>query len=256
MVRDVTDAVNVPTPYAMTVTLGASGARLDANSDHFILFWNDTPLSRVAIIPPEAPVKLCKTTVVQVPVQDIGPYAPPKAGNGDPEFNGNGPRVRINALANATADRISVRLTMNARETKKDWTEVNGSTEYPIYKAPAGSAIDRLASAAESHLSVVEDGNTDRNTPHQVNLGLGGLLQYVRIVGDTGGDDVGRTQVSARLNPLSVVIHETEGCVPGTALTHLLGTRYLSTSLQRELSQRVRVDDSRLRTEMLRFRHP
>jgi hypothetical protein len=54
-------------------------------------------------------------------------YIPPHVG-GDRDFSGNGPRVAVDVAMFIASEGIGAQVTMNAVETKKDWTTVSGKS--------------------------------------------------------------------------------------------------------------------------------
>jgi hypothetical protein len=73
----------------------------------------------------------------------IGPYWPAKI-EGDCEFNGHGPFVRVKARLYVTTDSLMCHVYMYARETEDNWSTAEGSRETLLYRANAGWTIDDL----------------------------------------------------------------------------------------------------------------
>jgi hypothetical protein len=59
---DVSRALNIPTAYAMTLSLGPSGANIGSNAHRFALSWQGKPLSTIGIIQPAPVIRICKTS--------------------------------------------------------------------------------------------------------------------------------------------------------------------------------------------------
>lgn len=128
-------------------------------------------------------------------------FIPPLVG-GDPDFKGHGPDVRVSARLSAhNGDELWVHLTMHAKETKKDYTEVNGSADYLLWRSD--KAILRILSDTYSEASY-------RDTDHDddiLTIGAGELVREFRCVGDTSGDEAGsRTGVIATFNPVTIEV--------------------------------------------------
>ncbi len=236
---DVTRALNIPTAYAMTLSLGPSGASVGGNAHRFNLSWQGKPLSTIGIIQPAPVVKICKTETRLIDPQDVGPVVPGLI-KGDSEFAGNGPRVRVSGSLSNTPNRIELRLAMNARETKSDWTEVSGFKMFEVYRAPAGFAIERIASATSQNHSYMVNQNSSIDSPETQNLGGGGVFKTLAIVGDTDGNDAGRTRIkNAGLNTIEVVLRETGACQSASALNAIIGTRFISPGLSARIAPSV-----------------
>lgn len=231
---DVTRALNLPTAYAMTLSLGPSGASVGGNAHRFNLTWQGKPLSTVGIIQPATTVKICKTETKRVDPQDVDLV--PGLINGDGEFGGNGPRISINGALSTTPNAVNLQLSMNAKETKSDWTEVNGSQNYTVFTAPAGFVIEKVASATSGSFRETTRQNWN---PEDRALGAGGLFSHLKIVGDTDGSDAGKTRVRASLNTIEVVLRESGDCQSALALQGLIGTRFINPGLSARLKPSV-----------------
>lgn len=246
-VRDVPQAISIPTAYAMILTLGPSGVTLNGNSSRLQLFWKDKLVSTVGIIQPQPVVNICESKPVRVPVQQVGPLIPGKVGSGDNEFNGNGPTVYLTGSVTRTPREATLRLYFDAKETKKDWTEVAGPLHATVYRAPDGWRIDRIASATSVSFGPVTAAEDDHWRAKTFELGSGGLLSQIAVNGDTRGDDVGKTGLAwAKLNEMQVIITQTGDCVSPLALNDLLNTRFLSQEVKTRISSRVTADARRL----------
>lgn len=243
-VQDVTRAISIPTAYAMTLALGPSGVPVNNNSARLLLYWRDKLVSTVSVIPVQPVVKVCQSSVDNKPMQPIGPLLPPRT-RGDSDFSGHGPTIFTSASLTNTPTDVTLRLYFHAKETKSDWTTVGGSMSTVIYRAPAGHAIDKVASATSAKVGPQDVSGT--SSPKVFQLGGGGLLNRLEVIGDTDGDDVGRTGIKrVMLNPLQVIIHEVGDCVPPLPLSQLLGTRFLSTQVSQSVRSRVMADRARL----------
>lgn len=245
--RDVPQAISIPTAYAMVLTLGPSGVGLNANSSKLQLYWKDKLVSTVGIIQPQPVVKICESKPVRVPGQQVGPLIPGKVGSGDSEFGGHGPRVYLTGSLTKTPREATLHLYFDAKETKKDWTEVAGPLDAIVYRAPDGWRIDRIASATTVSFGPVTAAEDDHWKAKEFDLGAGGLLGQIAIDGDTDGDDVGKTGLAwAKVNEMQVIITQTGDCVSPLALNNLLNTRFLSQELKTKVSSRVTADARRL----------
>jgi hypothetical protein len=231
---DVSRALNIPTAYAMTLSLGPSGASIGSNAHRFALSWQGKPLSTIGIIQPVPVVKICKTETKLFDPQVVDLV--PQLINGDGEFDGHGPRISIFGTLSATPGAVRLRLSMNARETKSDWTEVTGAQNFAVVAAPAGFVIDKVMSATSGGFNETTRQNWD---PEDRELGSGGLFKQLKITGDTDGSDAGKTRVRASLNTIQVLLRETGDCQSASALSSLIGTRFISPGLSARLAPAV-----------------
>jgi hypothetical protein len=203
---DVTGHLDRPTHYAMTLKFGASGVQLDDASERFVLKWDGREISTIAVIQPETPV--CATKVERFQPGKIT-YVPPHV-RGDREFKGHGPKVTASVALDVGPSSIQARVSMNAKETKKDWTTASGTKNVVIYNAPPGWRIERVVGGLASTFSY-EDSDL---TLDSFELGSGGPVQRFVFTGDTGGSEAGtRTQVDVSFNELSIELVETGDCV-------------------------------------------
>jgi hypothetical protein len=86
---------------------------------------------------------------------------------------------------------------MHAKETKADWTEVHGSTNFMIYRHDR--PIAEIVSSTHSQASYTD---TD-HTGDELTLGADELVARFVCTGDTGGNEAGtRTGVVVHFNPI------------------------------------------------------
>jgi hypothetical protein len=210
---DVTNALDRPTHYAMTVKFGGNGVNLQPNSQRFVLQWSGKDISTVAVIQPETPV--CQSKVDNILPSNVT-YRPPKMGPGDAEFGGHGPHVTVTVLLTTTSKAVSATVTMDAQETQADWTHASGSQEFALYNSPPGWRVDQLVGPKESTLDYTD--NTT-NVDDHFDRPAGEPARHFKIVGDTGGSEAGtRTGVDIAFNELHVTLVQDEHCVADRAL--------------------------------------
>lgn len=210
---DVTEFLDRPTHYVMTLRFGANGVLLDSSSRRFVLEWDGRQISSIGVIQAQTPV--CRTDLDEFPVRNNEITLQPDRIEGDGDFNGHGPHVQTWVKLDTRPDLITATVYMYARETKSDWTTVEGSETRELYRPPAGWRVERVIGMRSAEHSFT-DGDHDLDR-----FGLGsGLLAELFYVGDTSGDEAGTaTEVTAIFNKVQVEIVENSGCVaPGTAL--------------------------------------
>jgi hypothetical protein len=116
-------------------------------------------------------------------------FIPRHWGNGDREFNGNGPDVFATAtLVGVGTNELRVRLFMDAVETKWDWTEARGNGEWLLYQAPVGQCVRSVSLGRTEELSY-------RDTDHAADVFgqqvVGSFVRTWDVMGDTPGDEAG-----------------------------------------------------------------
>lgn len=165
-------------------------------------------------------------------------YCPTILFQGDREFNGNGPFIRVHvALAQhrdywkyglglgSTGeystdiyDEVSLLIDIKAKETKSDWTETDGLFIENVLSLANGWSVDEFYSPSvdallyesKEHGEVTFSFNNALGQSH--GLSEDGLLRKVSLVGDTQGTDVSDGSdcdddlrvTSIELNPISM----------------------------------------------------
>lgn len=125
-------------------------------------------------------------------------------GSGDTEFFGNGPEVEIHGKHVIVDDRLEFRLSMTAKETGGDKTHFHGEISEVLYQAPQGWKIKSIQSPSEQRYKYI-----DKDLSLDVQeFGESTLFKKLEIVGNSFGDDLGKTKTTAILNPLQVTIEE------------------------------------------------
>jgi hypothetical protein len=209
---DVSNHLDRPSHYHMTLNLGSAGVALGPSSQRLVVRWQEADLSSVAILQPFIPA--CR--------EDVRSFSPspitliPPLVRGDPEFSGNGPEVFVRVVLTQTPERIDATITMRAEETESDWTTADGTITRTIYQPPPGWAIQALVGETESAIGYIDSGHDDET------LSPAGPAGTFTIVGDEEGDDVGRhTRVDVAFESLQVELVEVADCVPPNALRQL-----------------------------------
>jgi hypothetical protein len=128
-------------------------------------------------------------------------FIPPKVG-GDSDFKGHGPKVDVSArLVVRNECELWATIQMHAKETRKDYTEVNGSADFLMWKH--GKPILKIVSDTYSETSYTDTNHDDDVLP----IGAGELVRQFVCVGDTKGDEAGsRTGVSVTFNPVTIEV--------------------------------------------------
>ena len=211
---NVTDKLDRPTHYAMTLKFGANGIQLDAMSQRLVLEWDNRQISSMAVIQPATPV--CESKLVRIPSGKV--TFMPRRTRGDGDFGGHGPKVNVTVTLTSDPQALSARVYIKAKETKDDWTTAEGSQVFPLFSPDPGWRIDRVVGSLSASHSYT-DGN---HAVDSFNLGSGGPVRRLEFVGDTDGDEAGtRTKVEVTFNELRVELTQTADCVPDNAVRAL-----------------------------------
>ena len=230
---NVSQYLDQPTHYHMTLNLGAAGAPVNTSSQRFILRWNGRNISSIAVI--QAAPKICETEYHEFTPGNIT-FIPPRVGNGDAEFGGHGPSVYCSVTLINYGDHINARINMDARETKSDWTEAEGSNEFDIYHADPDKTIEKIVSPVAANIQYTDSDHEDDF------YGGNGCISSFNFVGDTDGDEAGtRSNVTVAFNSIRLQLKEKGDCVS----TQMLQMLYLQKRMSPNLLQQIRVLENR-----------
>ncbi len=200
--EECTFALTLATHYEAKINLAANGVQMSRGCALMQLRWDDEVISTLPILQPDPP----EPEDVVVNMQSIT-FRPPHT-NGDKDFKGHGPYVRLEASI-AGADwvvggprALQAHVYMFAEETESDWTRASGTSDWEIvYRAPPGYRIIDI-------LTPVFCADSYTDTSHSEDLvcpGNGSLVQCFRCMGDNDGDDAGvATKVSVDFAPCTV----------------------------------------------------
>ena len=228
--QDVTNMLDRPTHYAMTLRFGENGVQLNERSVRLALEWGGKKISTIAVIQPQTPV--CKSKVVPFTPHRIT-FVPPHVGKGDKDFAGHGPKVTAFVKLIVRPDTLRAQVYMHAIETKKDWTVAMGYKEFDLYNPEPGWRIDRVVGPATSPCSYI-DSNHDTDF---FDLGSGGPAKRFAFVGDTDGDEAGtRTKMDVDFNRLQIEETEIANCVSASAVTALRAANMISPAAYQRLT--------------------
>ena len=228
---DVSNKLDQPTHYHMTLNLGSNGVPVSTASTRLVLRWNNRDISSIGII--QSTPDICETTYHTFQPASVS-FMPPLV-RGDREFDGNGPIVNSSVNLINTGKELIARVYMNARETKSDYTTGSGTKDFVIFTADPDKTIEAIVTPAAASYSYIDNNhNMDEFT------GSGPVRKF-KFMGDGSGDDVGfHTRVEIDFNNVRVQLKETGDCVSSATLRVL--------ELQNRISPRVI-------TEMRAMRH-
>ncbi|SEG23144.1 hypothetical protein SAMN05444920_102282 [Nonomuraea solani] len=158
-------------------------------------------MAALAVAPVSARSSACVDSTFNVPERSFGKYVPPWTGAGDKDFHGHGPRVQVWGRLRYNADhtKLVFWITMKARETKSDWTAVDGTKSFPFYTVPAGYVIQSVTDPIGRTLTLVDyskiyvddDHADDVLGPAVTSTAHPSLVLSYRVTGDTSGNEAG-----------------------------------------------------------------
>jgi hypothetical protein len=194
------------THYHMTLNLAGNGVPLDRSSQRLVFRQGDRDISFVPILQPKP--RPCAVQPYAVPPSSRT-YMPPHTGRGDKEFFGQ-VDITVRVGLEPHPSHLDVRLEMHAEQRTDDHSTASGGETYRLYTAPEGLTISQVTTSPLSdELSYYdtdwEDDSFDR--------GPGGPVHRFVIRGDHSGPDAGEwAQVTAKLNPITLVLTKTKDC--------------------------------------------
>ncbi len=168
------------------------------------------------------PVRLAagESTTNFIP-ETVGPLCAVRSVKGDKDFSGNGPIISSSVTLSYTANTVVATLTLHAKETKGDMTEIKNSLKKVIYTAPEGYQVTGILSGKSATVQYVSDASFQSFKPGELKTRVknsktsavidrnDGLVAEWLITGDTNGDDIGpdcneNTRVSVRMNAVRI----------------------------------------------------
>lgn len=201
----------VLTHYKMELILGSNnGLPLSSASQSLSIRWQDQVLSEIPIKQPVLPN--CEITNWKfVPSNEVS-YRPERT-EGDGDFGGNGPNVRVfvklhpRDLAGSDWD---LEVFMRARETEDDWTTASGSQFIEHFmQIPKGYVVNKIITPLENEAVYTDDDHED-DTIFPTSLGP---ANHFVVVGDTDGDEAGtQTMVTVFFNTIEFEIRQIDNC--------------------------------------------
>ena len=234
---DVSNKLDQPTHYHMTLNLGSNGVPISAASTRLVLRWNNRDISTIAII--QRSPEICETTYHTFQPASIS-FMPPLM-RGDREFAGHGPTVNSSVNLINTGKELIARVTMYARETRSDYTTGSGTKDFVLYTSDPDKTIEAIVTPTAASYSYIDNNhNMDEFT------GSGPVRKF-KFMGDGSGDDVGfHTRVEIDFNNIRLQLKETGDCVSSATLRVL--------ELQNRISPRIKTEMRTLRN--IRFIGP
>jgi len=202
---DVSDKLDVPTHYHMTLNLGSNGVPISQLSKRIILRWNNKDISTIAIIQPN-PV-ICESSTYQFQPTSIS-YMPPLT-RGDEEFAGHGPEIyALVSLKIENKRNLVANVYMRAKETKSDWTTAEGNKKFVLYTANSDKIIESIIGPNFASYSYIDNNHNMDEFPGS------GPIRRFRFMGDGKGNDVGyHTRVEIDFNNIKLQLKDANDCI-------------------------------------------
>jgi hypothetical protein len=193
--ENITDFLDKPTHYQMTVDLSLDGVELTSQHDKFVLVYDFEEISIVKIIQGSTEMDYIS------PGQRV--FIPDHT-RGDTEFGGNGPevlcRVRLSIIG-LDNNMLQSEIYMKAEETGPDWTTAEGTDTHIIYTAPAGKEIKDIVAITFDQIEYLDNNTTMDWFPR----GTGGPVAQYEFIGDSDGVDAGTdTRVTVQYNTIPI----------------------------------------------------
>lgn len=165
---------------------------VDDNSIAKLSMYDKFTIRECEVIPPSTET-FQPADVLELRLNHIG---------GDREFDGNGPKVTVScdlSIRNNSRE-VWAKVTMDAKETKSDWTHGNRVYEVKLWTCGSGKKIASISSEKSFSFSY-EDDDTANET---FNFPVSKVVKFLELKGDTGGNDlaVGSLEEEAHLHLL------------------------------------------------------
>jgi hypothetical protein len=143
------------------------------------------------------------TKPVSITLQNIRNLCPSRNTKGDREFNGNGPKINLVITLSTQNNETEIWANINfkATETKSDWSTVEGIWDFRVFTSPDGRKIkdiimdkvtyfDQTLSTGVGPQLIFDNNKTNNNYIDSLDKGVWSPVLNVKLVGDTGGDDI------------------------------------------------------------------
>ena len=216
---DVSNRLDRPTHYHMTLNLGGTDINLSPRSQRLILRWNDRIISTIGII--QASPDICAARTVNELPSPVS-YTPPHT-RGDRDFDGNGPDMTTRVNLINKGNRVDAEIFLEAKETKRDWTTASGTTTVTLYTADPGWEIENIVGPTESSYAYRDNDHALDRFP-----GSGPVRTYT-FMGDGPGDDAGvHTRVEVTFNRIRMELKETGDCISERAIRSAVENNMIS----------------------------
>jgi hypothetical protein len=232
---DVSAQFSVTSPFKRVINLGSTGVALQTDSVKLRMDLGAGALRDIPVI--QAWPSICTTRDFHTTSASMQ-VVPTHVGPGDNEFAGHGPCTRADARVYVAANGAELRgaLSVDVWECpddmgkiRSDYTEAIGSAARVLFTANHDERIIEVRGPTAARLEYI-DTNTEPDSKAD-----SGLIVRWNMIGDTDGNDVGRSSVTATFNSVHLVLRKVEDCVTEEELARLIAQQALSPQVQDRL---------------------
>ena len=169
------------------------------------------------------PLPLCaKKTVSYNPTSTQLTFTSKSKTKGDADFGGNGPHMTVTVhlrptFISSTRFVFNLEIHLVAAETKSDWTTFDDDfvvESFYVIDIQSGSIFDDWVSRLDDILEYTDFDQGDQDVVPLANLDGFGPVKSGLAIGDTSGNDLGKTKAVITFKALQVKIKQSGGCSP------------------------------------------
>lgn len=174
---------------------------------HLILKYSSEVISTVGIIKKQAPPPpMPETDYSRIEYID---FVPKNHLEGDLEFNGNGPKMIAHLYLKQDGLKAYARVYLYARETKSDWSTVDGYSEWKeIYTVKSGYRINKI-NEPTIYIHILRINGQDYIDYSHGTETLETTVGTASLVGDTAGSEIKtKTKISLKLRKFAIEIQK------------------------------------------------
>lgn len=176
-------------PDLFTITLSIDNISDSTLTDfsHIQLLFGSNVISSISIIPKSLTPPIIESVLTD---EKTLIYIPPHT-FGDKEFDGNGPRIRVDLYLMSDATRVYAQIRMDAIETAPDWTAAVGVQDWiPIYTVKPGYLIHQFKEPYR-YDNILQNNGIDYIDGSTADYIIDTSVGRATIVGDAIGLDAG-----------------------------------------------------------------
>lgn len=219
---DMTSCLTANTDFKLQINLGSNGITLDQNSQKLVLMWDNDIVTEIPVIQRQVvPCQLRSRILTNLPQMTLLPVKKAFPGlnkpEGDAEFDGNGPCTtgNVSIFTRNNGTELWARAFVRMWECPDDFKYVHSDYSYgditseeKLITVDYGWRIKRINQSTYENFQ-----NIDQICDiTELVTGNGVVANYV-ILGDTGGDDLGKSYVVITFRPVNVTLEEIGDCI-------------------------------------------
>jgi hypothetical protein len=219
---DMTYCLTSNTDFKLQINLGSNGITLDQNSQKLVLMWDNDIVTEIPVIQRQAvPCQLRSRILTNLPQMTLLPVKKAFPGlnksEGDAEFDGNGPCTtgNVSIFTRNNGTELWARAFVRMWECPDDFKYVHSDYSYgditfeeKLITVDYGWRIKIINQSTYENFQ-----NIDQICDiTELVTGNGVVANYV-ILGDTGGDDLGKSKVVITFRPVNVTLEEIGDCI-------------------------------------------